>query len=509
MINLFEIMTYLTDDDIRLQLAFFDCVTFTNAAKETGSRILSGLADVANSFAEIFSNKVKLEYDYKKVSDMVDNRVLQLKAVDREQLLSMLKIKLAELAGSQEQIDINTGNGQESLSQLIVTIAGNGYGINPYIAPAHKMTAISQKYNNAFMDNLSAAIKNMTVDQFKAWSLIMDRAIGMADIETKRAVHKELMPDSFNGMGVLKVLRKQKNNEQLKFVIECFGVEAFDYKTIEIRTMYQAIRRFNKISAFQFARLIDIAVRRYNRPLYAKDELMPSYKTGEDKVQADAKQKEYKALAGQVRNVLNEIDKCNKDIENKKKQLEEAQKRADKASQEYSEVSVNFSDLELKKDEYINGAHTENETKSYYSRVNDVKRQLDRSLEESEMRHKKCNELSNQVMILEEKSAAMQKQLESLNINFKNETEIKWKELKRLWSAYYYKFKFEDKLFEQLVSLYDNAQLVTIEAMLKEIHDSKNTEAYIKDGIMNVYTGDKKPAVIKCEGMTLEEIILN
>ena len=64
MSDLYSILNNLTDDDIRLQLAFFDSVTIGNAAKETGSRIISGLADMANSFAEIFSRKLKVEYDY-------------------------------------------------------------------------------------------------------------------------------------------------------------------------------------------------------------------------------------------------------------------------------------------------------------------------------------------------------------------------------------------------------------------------------------------------------------
>ena len=59
MSDLYSILNNLTDDDIRLQLAFFDSVTIGNAVKETGSRIISGLADMANSFAEIFSSKLK------------------------------------------------------------------------------------------------------------------------------------------------------------------------------------------------------------------------------------------------------------------------------------------------------------------------------------------------------------------------------------------------------------------------------------------------------------------
>ena len=42
MTDIFTLINQLPDDDIRLQLAFFDSVTLTSAAKETGSRLLSG-----------------------------------------------------------------------------------------------------------------------------------------------------------------------------------------------------------------------------------------------------------------------------------------------------------------------------------------------------------------------------------------------------------------------------------------------------------------------------------
>ena len=71
MTDIFTLINQLSDDDIRLQLAFFDSVTLMSAAKETGSRLLSGMAEAASSLAQIFTDKLKMGYDYKKVSDMV------------------------------------------------------------------------------------------------------------------------------------------------------------------------------------------------------------------------------------------------------------------------------------------------------------------------------------------------------------------------------------------------------------------------------------------------------
>lgn len=119
MTDIFTLINQLPDDDIRLQLAFFDSVTLTSAAKETGSRLLSGMADVANSFAQMFTDKLKVGYDYKKVSDMVDSRITELKAVKREQLLMMLDIKLMELVSLSHQIDISTQVAGKSFQYLL------------------------------------------------------------------------------------------------------------------------------------------------------------------------------------------------------------------------------------------------------------------------------------------------------------------------------------------------------------------------------------------------------
>lgn len=182
MIDIFTLINQLSDDDIRLQLAFFDCVTLMSAAKETGSRLLSGMAEAASSLAQIFTDKLKMGYDYKKVSDMVEGRLTELKPVKREQLLKLMDIKLMELVSLSQQIDINTQEGREKLSILVIDTAGSAYSISQYMAPAHKMRIITDKYNEAFMDNLMQSLKNMTPDQLKEWSPIMDKAIGMADI---------------------------------------------------------------------------------------------------------------------------------------------------------------------------------------------------------------------------------------------------------------------------------------------------------------------------------------
>lgn len=62
-----------------------------------------------------------------------------------------------------------------------------------------------------------------------------------------------------------------------------------------------------------------------------------------------------------------------------------------------------FSELEAKKNEYMSGSHTEQETKSYYARVNEVKRQLDRASEEAGVRERKIRNFLTRYISLKRK----------------------------------------------------------------------------------------------------------
>ena len=53
MMNLFEGVRKMTDDEIRMQIALFRNVTLLNATKETSGKVLGGLADIALSLIHI------------------------------------------------------------------------------------------------------------------------------------------------------------------------------------------------------------------------------------------------------------------------------------------------------------------------------------------------------------------------------------------------------------------------------------------------------------------------
>ena len=96
MMNLFEGVRKMTDDEIRMQIALFRNVTLLNAAKETSGKVLGGLADIANAFAESFSKRTPFDFQVTRVCDMVRKEYDRLKANDRVQLEYELKKILTE-----------------------------------------------------------------------------------------------------------------------------------------------------------------------------------------------------------------------------------------------------------------------------------------------------------------------------------------------------------------------------------------------------------------------------
>ena len=86
-------------------------------------------------------------------------------------------------------------------------------------------------------------------------------------------------------------------------------------------------------------------------------------------------------------------------------------------------------------------------------------------------------------------------QTETYHNKLDEQTNERKQNLQRLWSAYYYKFRFSDEIFTELVKNYDRKHIVVIEEMLKEMHDSSDYSIYLDGDKLNVYTGGRTPVV--------------
>ena len=232
---------------------------------------------------------------------------------------------------------------------------------------------------------------------------------------------------------------------------------------------------------------------------YAPSDLMPSYIAADKKKAADDKDREYRVMCTQVEKARKELEKCEKDVSVKTDRMTEAQKKYDAAMDRLNIAQNDFAKLEDVKDDYINNRKTEDESKRYYVQVNDTKREMDRSLDDSDRKKKRLQETEKELKLACEKAEERKIYLESVQKTADEETKKRAKELKIKWTAFFFKYSFDDEVFESAVSIFSREELRYIEETLKEAHDSTSMLAVGDNNVIRAYTGGKYTAVITYE----------
>ena len=497
-------LSRISEDELRMQIALIDNVNISNAVKETGYRLVNVLADVANSFTQSIGIKNSIDYEVKKVSDLVREDCLRYKALDREKLEKMLYERL-EVMCPEIEGDMKDKEVKEQMSRYIIDEAASAYGINKYMSPAHKIEEISIRYNNAFLNNIMNQIRNLTAVQKKSYAEQVGRKLGVASMETKREVQKSLMPEKFNGEGIIDVLGRQRSTTKLEAAIRLLGEDAFWSTEAQVKTMYQAVRNMTRISKLQAAGYIWKVSHANDIKFYAPSDLMPSYIAADKKKAADDKDREYRVMCNQVEKARKELEKCEKDVSVKTDRMTEAQKKAYILADNRMALDAGWDDdllaveMEEVKDDYINNRKTEDESKRYYVQVNDTKREMDRSLDDSDRKKKRLQETEKELKLACEKAEERKIYLESVQKTADEETKKRAKELKIKWTAFFFKYSFDDEVFESAVSIFSREELRYIEETLKEAHDSASMLAVGDNNVIRAYTGGKYTAVITYE----------
>ena len=475
MADIISEMDNMTDDEIRMQIALIDNVNIPNAVKETGHRLINVLADVANAFTESIGIKNSIDYEIKKVSDLVRDDTLKYKAVDRTQLKKMLWDRLCLMTPVIPKDEDNQKSTFEIVSQSIIDEAASVYMINKYMSPAHKIEEISIRYNNAFLSNIMSQLRNLDALQKKEYAEQIGRRLGMASMDVKRQVQKTLMPEKFNGDGIIDALKKQRSTAKLEAVIKLLGFEAFKTPEAEIKTFYQALKSMTRISKMQAVRYVWKISKSGDKKFYVPVDLI---------------------MCQQMDKAEKELDRCIRDEENKLSRLNDMTEKYETAMLKYDEIRSEFQKLEVVKDDYIKNRKTEEESRRYYADVNETKRELDRNQEDCEKKKKKLRDIEREY----EESKRRTEEKRENTANFKNivkeQTLRRAQALKLKWSAFFFKFTFEDAVFETAVRKFSREELRNIEEILKEAHDSDTMLAVGDAEQIKAYTGGRRIAVI-------------
>lgn len=110
--------------------------------------------------------------------------------------------------------------------------------------------------------------------------------------------------------------------------------------------------------------------------------------------------------------------------------MTEAQKKYDAAVDRLNIAQNDFAKLEDVKDDYINNRKTEDESKRYYAQVNDTKREMDRSLGDSDRKKKRLQETEKELKLACEKAEERRIYLESVQKTADEETKKEQRNLR-------------------------------------------------------------------------------
>ncbi len=480
---LFEIFTKMTDDEIRMQIAFLKNITLANVAKETGNKMLGGFAGFANSITEAFSGKTPFSYQAKNVSDMVNDDYERMVVNDRIQLEYELKRLLL-----QKCIELNPDVNKEgniSDDRLVFLMINEAIKVYPsiekYDSCANKIQQIHIEYNKAFINSLHNYLQKQQAEDIKRMDNQIQMRLNEVSMDTKRELQKALLPKEFSGRGIGRILRLEKGTKYLTRTVECLGTDCFDIVNVNIETALVAVRSLKRISRLLFAEFI-WKVTESNIDKFSIDKtILPSYIQTDMIMQHLEQEKRLRVLLSERIESENRLNKSEKELEKLETQIQDNTDRLELEQREYEEAQMSFMSLESKKDEYISGKHTDSETKSYYNRVNETKRKLDATKNDWAKRQQKIKDLLNIKNRVESERNTARINFEVVKSKSDKQVKEKAQSLRLKWNAFFYKLAIDSDVIEKLVIEFTDAEIIRIEEFLKEMQDNGDMSTFAYD----------------------------
>lgn len=481
MVNLISGIKELSDEDIRLQIALFETVTFTNAVKTTGYKTVGKIFDFANKFAAVFTEpnpNQKPENETFSVLDIVIGRVNELKNISRAELDHMFRNILIEKSNTlNENITMDSAS-NELLSILIIKEAAKIYSIDKYLSPTKQAERICQNYYEQFLYRLHKDLVKETPEQIKITDNNLQMHLKKSDIEDIRGLSKRITLTEFSGRGIGKVLRTEVGIQNLKIIIDYFGLESFDVIKTVISSIYDTVLGINRVSRALLAQFIWVIVKANGGTFSIKQQTLPSYISTKSGSNIELQDNEYFTILNSKKNLEENISNFTNEIENITNKIMEFQEKLLEENYEYNEAKYSLENLESKKAYYDNNEVPKEELKQYYSDVILAKRNFDSVDSRIKKRTIQISDLRMKITVLKTENEECKKELISTSEIANKLTEQKTTKLELLWNAYFNRLMFEPQVYQRVVMEFTNEEMLNIEEFLKEMDDSTDIEAF-------------------------------
>jgi len=478
--NIFSGLKKLSDNDISLQIALFQSVTIGNAVKETSFKAVGKLVDFANMFTgKTDGSPNKINYQAKGVEDIVLNQIKTLIISSRMELDEIFKNILIEKCNDLNQNSVNESSSEDLISILVIREAAKVYSLNPYMSPATLAQSISDKYYEQFLNRLHKDLLKESPEQAKITDNNIQRYLNKAPIELIRNMSKKIILKELSGRGIGRLIRTETGIKNITAVVECIGLDAFDILKIVISSVYDTVLGINRVSRAILAQLVWVSVNGYGKKFTLNRDALPNYIPANMIAERNDEETEFFMLISNRKELKNKINKTNLEVEKLTSQLVKLEEKHLEEYKVFNESKEKFEQLESKKNEYDNNIDKpKEEIKKYYGDVISAKREYDYAESYLKKHTMQISDLKNKLS--QAKFEIEQYNSEYFVANEKANMLIIQNSIKLelLWNAYFYKFRFDTQVFEQVVIDFTKAEILKIEEYLKEMHDSDDLDAF-------------------------------
>ncbi len=482
---IFDGIRYMSDDELKIEIALLKKINFVNVAKSVGNRALGTVADITNSLIRSFSKDSSWDYKALEVADMVRKEFDLLKNMSRPLLMLELKRQIAVKCGvPSDEAELVS---DKYLSVLMCKEAAKLYNIEKYSTIAYKIEQIRIQYNTDFYNSLHSKMISQDKEQIQIWDKKMQQRLDAISIEDKRELQSKLFPKEFSGRGIGKILRTERGTKYLSMAVPIIGLEGFDYISAYVGAAIRSIMSFTKISQSVMAQIIWRAACVYPAAFSVDIHILPSYIPSEEKSQSDAMEIQFRQLLKKRVSLEKEIAKLKSITDKNEEQINAINEKLSVSNKELQELQEKYQKLEKQKAEYIDGKHTEYDTKKYYSEVNETNRQITNNEAAISKQERKLQELRKKQQELMKESEV--KKADLLDIRVQTDTELVTlsKKIKDTWSKLFTEFTFADDIYGQVSITFMRDDRLKLEEMLYEMMLNGEIDAY-----------DSKTGVVMC-----------
>ncbi len=480
--DLFSAVEKITDDELRTEIALMRCVSLSNAAAETGKRVLGKLAELANLIVNPNNTEGNSRIDYQVVTivDMVRAQSEQMESMSRAELNEHFNNELYAKCRELDSGVIPELMDRETLSVWIIREAAKVFSIGENISPANIAVMITEKYNERLLARLHKILQSETADEIKQTDRKIQAALNKVPIEVMRDLAKKINPTEFSGAGIGKSIRRESGTSKLEPVVTAMGFEPFNVTGLRVSTVFDQLISLNRIPRVLLAELVWLALKSYGRKFTFATDLLPSFVQGTRMEAIDEAEKEYWLSIKRRRDFQKRIEEQSKEAEKISGKLEKAKMQYLGALEDKKKADDAWKELEDKKEEYTNAGtmKTKDETKRYYADVTKASRSRDWAQEVLERAETQMDETGNRLMQKQELIRQMEGEFAELRSDTDAMIAKKSRELALQWKAYFFRFKFDEIVFSTAVTAFTRSELLKLEEYLKEMHDSRRPEAY-------------------------------